>query len=96
MFEQNEYVNGDAAGESALCNFASTIDVAGTSKAVFVSTVSFPHAAGKNAHRSPKRDMLIGRQVLARLTVKHPMVVRKWDPYEIKRIDESYFSQEAQ
>lgn len=96
MFEPNEYANGNAVGESAQHNFTSSIDAAGTSKAVFVTTVSLSHAARMYADRSPKRSVLIGGQELARLIVKHRVGVRMRDTCEIKRTDEGYFSQEVQ
>ena len=45
--------------------------------------------------RSPKRIILIDGEKLAQLMVKHGIGVRTRLTYEIKRIDEDWFDQEA-
>ena len=75
-------------------NFAGTIDAAGTTKGVFVTTASFTSTARNYVSRSPKRIVLIDGQELARLMIAHDIGVRTQHRYEIKRIDEDYFDQE--
>ena len=94
--QAKKHADGNTVGESALRNFAGAIDAAGTNKGVFVTTPKFTPAARKYVDRSPKRIVLIDGQEVARLMVKHGVGVRTRDTYEIKRIDEDYFSQEAQ
>ena len=45
--------------------------------------------------RSPKRLVLIDGRELARLMVRYGIGVRTRDRYEIKKIDEDYFDQDA-
>ena len=83
-------------GESDLRNFAGAIDAAGTNKGVFVTTAGFTKAARKYVARSPKRIVLIDGEELARLMVAKGVGVRTRVKHEIRRIDEDYFSDEAQ
>ena len=95
--QAKKYAEGNTVGESDLRNFAGAIDAAGTNKGVFVTTASFTPAARRYVRRSPKRIVLIDGGELARRMVKHNVGVRPRIPrvfYEIKRIDEDYFSQE--
>ena len=94
--QAKKYAGGNTVGESELRNFAGAIDVAATNKGVFVTTASFTQAARKYVSRSPKRIILIDGEELARLMVAHGVGVGARVLYEIKRIDEDYFSQEAQ
>ncbi len=87
---------GKTVGESDLRNFAGAIDPTGTNKGVFVTTTGFTHAARKYVARSPKRIVLIDGEELARLMVAKDVGVRTRAKHEIKRIDEDYFSEEAQ
>ena len=94
--QAKKYADGNTVGESALRNFAGAIDAAGTNKGVFVTTASFTPAARKYVARSPKRIVLIDGEELARLMVAHGVGVRTRVRFEIKRIDEDYFSQDIQ
>ena len=94
--QAKKYADGNTVGESALRNFAGAIDAAGTNKGVFVTTASFTPAARRYVARSPKRIVLIDGEELARLMVAHDVGVRTRVRYEIKRIDEDYYSQEEQ
>ena len=93
--QAKRYGDGNSVGEGDLRNFAGAIDAAGTTKGVFVTTASFTRAAWDYVKRSPKRIILIDGAELARLMVQHGVGVRTRDRYEIKRIDEDYFDQEA-
>ena len=86
---------GNTVGEGDLRNFAGAIDAAGTTKGVFVTTAGFTKSARDYVARSPKRIVLIDGEELARLMVQHNVGVRTRDQYQIKRIDEDYFDQEA-
>ena len=93
--QAKKYAPGNTVGESDLRNFAGAIDAAGTSKGVFVTTASFTQAARDYVAKSPKRIKLIDGKELARLMVQYDIGVRRKEPpYEIKRIDEDYFSSE--
>lgn len=92
--QAKKYAEGNTVGESSLRNFAGAIDAAGTNKGVFVTTATFTQAARRYVRRSPKRIVLIDGQELARRMVAHNVGVRTRVRFEIKRIDEDYFSQE--
>ncbi len=93
--QAKKYDDNNTVGESALRNFAGAIDAAGTTKGVFVTTSAFTRAAQDYVARSPKRIVLIDGEKLARLMVQHDIGTRTQVRYEIKRIDEDYFGEEA-
>ena len=93
--QAKKYADGNTVGESDLRNFAGAIDAAGATKGVFVTTAGFTRAARDYVARSPKRIVLIDGEKLARLMVQHDIGVRMRVRYEIKRVDEDYFDQEA-
>jgi restriction system protein len=62
-------------------------------KGVFVTTSSFPVSATEFALKVSKRIVLIDGKELARLMIKHNIGVRIKDVYELKSIDEDYFSE---
>jgi len=91
--QAKKYAEGNTVGESDLRNFAGAIDAAGTNKGVFVTTAGFTKAAREYVERSPKRIVLIDGKELARLMAARGVGVRTRDKYEIRRIDEDYFSE---
>ncbi|MXY66743.1 MAG: hypothetical protein F4206_08780 [Gammaproteobacteria bacterium] len=93
--QAKKYADGNRVGESELRNFAGAIDAAGTTKGVFVTTSGFTKSAVEYVDRSPKRIILIDGERLAQLMVRHGIGVRTRETWEIKRIDEDYFDQEA-
>ena len=93
--QAKRYAAGNTIGAGDLRNFAGAIDAAGTTKGVFVTTAAFTSAAKDYVKRSPKRIVLIDGEELARLMVEHDVGVRTRTRYEIKRVDEDYFEQEA-
>lgn len=93
--QAKRYADGNTVGRDALNSFVGAIDVAGTTKGVFVTTSSFTKAARDYVSKSPKRIILIDGEELARLMVRHGIGVRTKETWEIKRIDEDWFDQEA-
>ncbi len=97
--QAKKYADGNTVGEGDLRNFAGSIDAAGTTKGVFVTTSSFTNSARDYVARSPKRIVLIDGEELARLMVRYDIGVRardqdrQQDYYKIKQIDEEYFDQ---
>ncbi len=87
--QAKRYAEGNAMGEGDLRYFA------GTTKGGFVTTGGFTRAARAYVARSPKRIVLIDGAELAHLMVRHGIGVGTRINYEIKRIDEDYFDQEA-
>jgi restriction system protein len=74
-------------------DFVGSLEGFRASKGVFVTTSSFPASAIEFASKVSKRIVLIDGKQLARLMLKHNIGVRKKDVYEIKAIDEDYFSE---
>ena len=93
--QAKKYAEGNTVGAGALRNFAGAIDAAETNKGVFVTTTSFTANSREFVRRSPKRIVLIDGPELARLMVGHGVGVRTRIRYEVKRIDEDYFDQDA-
>lgn len=61
-------------------------------KGVFVTTAAFSQPARDYVERVDKRVVLIDGAELARLLVEHGVAVRVASRYEVKKIDEDYFS----
>ncbi len=93
--QAKRYAEGNDVCASHLHNFASALDVLRRTKGVFVTTAGFTSAAKDFVHKSSKRIVLIDGEELARLMVRHGIGVLTRVRYEIKRIDEDYFDQEA-
>ena len=93
--QAKRYAEGNNVGLDDLSKFAGAIDLAGTTKGVFVTTANFTRGAKDYVEKSPKRIVLIDGAALARLMVRHGIGVRELARYEIKGIDEDYFEQEA-
>lgn len=62
-------------------------------KGVFVTTSYFPSSAYDFVARLSKRVVLIDGAELANLMIRHKLGVRVKDTYEVKKIDENYFSE---
>lgn len=93
--QAKKHTEGNTVGEGDLRDLAGAIDLAGTTKGVFVTTATVTRSAKDYGERSPKRIVLIDGAELARMVVRHGVGVRTRDHYEIKRIDEDNFDQEA-
>ncbi|MGZ9103290.1 MAG: restriction endonuclease [Rhodoplanes sp.] len=74
-------------------DFVGSLEGFRASKGVFVTTSTFPAGAIEFAQRVSKRIVLIEGKELARLMVKHNIGVRVKNAYEIKAVDEEYFSE---
>lgn len=93
--QAKKYADGNTVGERALRDFAGAIDLAGTTKGVFVTTSTFTSQARKYVERSPKRIILIDGEKLASFMVDYDVGVRSKVTFEIKRMDEDYFELES-
>ena len=89
--QAKKYAEGKTVGEGDVRNFVGAIDVANTTKGVFVTTANFTRSAKAYVERSPKRIILIDGLELARLMVQHGVGVRTRETYQLQRIDEDYF-----
>jgi restriction system protein len=74
-------------------DFVGSLEGFRASKGVFVTTSSFPSGAIDYAQKVSKRIVLIDGRELTRLMIKHNIGVRLKDSYEIKTLDEDYFSE---
>jgi restriction system protein len=74
-------------------DFVGSLEGHRASKGVFVTTSYFPNSAKEFVSRVSKRVILIDGSELARLMIRHSVGVRIRDTYEIKKIDEDYFSE---
>jgi restriction system protein len=73
-------------------DFVGSLEGFRASKGVFVTTSYFPSSAVEFAQKISKRIVLIDGKELARLMIKHSIGVRTKDVYELKSLDEDYFS----
>jgi len=94
--QAKRYGAENSVGVDDLRKFAGAIDAAGTTnKGVFVTTSSFTDPAKDFVKMIQKRIILIDGPELARLMVHHGIGVRTYVRYEVKRVDEDYFDEEA-
>lgn len=89
--QAKKYAAGNTVGESDVRNFVGAIDVANTTKGVFVTTANFTKSAKAYVERSSKRIILIDGKELTRLMVQYGVGVRTRATYQLQRIDEDYF-----
>lgn len=89
--QAKKYTAGNTVGESDVRNFVGAIDIANTTKGVFVTTADFTMSAKDYVERSSKRIILINGRELARLMVQYGVGVRTRETYQLQRIDEDYF-----
>ena len=82
-------------GEPEIRNFAGSLDAKGASKGVFITISRFSQSAQRTAETisaGPKFIRLIGGDELARLMIEHGVGVVTELTYELKKLDENYFS----
>ncbi len=89
--QAKKYAEGNTVGESDVRNFVGAIDVANSTKGVFVTTANFTRSAKAYVERSSKRIILIDGKELARLMVQYGIGVRTRQTFRLQRIDEDYF-----
>ncbi len=91
--QAKKYAEGKTVGEGAVRDFAGAIDVANTTKGVFVTTADFTKSAKAYVERSSKRIILIDGPELARLMVQYDVGVRTIETFRLKQFDEDYFDE---
>lgn len=74
-------------------SFAGSLDGVRATKGIFISTSSFTSGAREFVEKISKRIILIDGAELARFMVGHNVGVRVRSTYDIKKIDEDYFSE---
>jgi restriction endonuclease Mrr len=83
----------NTVGRSEVQSFAGSLDGVGATKGIFVTTSSFSQGAREFVARIAKRIVLVDGAELARLMVLHSVGVRTRTVYELKKVDEDYFTE---
>lgn len=91
--QAKRYAADNSVGRPEVQGFAGSLDGVRATKGIFITTSSFTSAAREFAERISKRIILIDGSELARLMVRHNVGVRVRATYEIKKVDEDYFSE---
>lgn len=78
---------------SEVQSFAGSLDGVGATKGIFVTTSSFSQGACEFVERIAKRIVLVDGTELARLMIQHGVGVRIRTTYELKKVDEDYFTE---
>ncbi len=91
--QAKRYAANNAVPVREVRDFIGSLEGHRASKGVFVTTSTFPSSAREFVERVSKRVILIDGIELARLMIRHNVGVRVKDTYEIKKIDEDYFSE---
>ena len=90
--QAKRYSRDHSVGRPDVQSFAGSLDGVGATKGVFVTTSTFAKPAREFVDRISKRIVLIDGDELARLMIQHNVGVRVRNMYEVKKIDEDYFS----
>lgn len=91
--QAKRYGNGNTVGRREVQEFAGSLDGVRATKGIFVTTSSFSTGAREYASMIAKRIILIDGPELAHLMIRHDVGVRTRTVYEIKKVDEDYFSE---
>jgi restriction system protein len=91
--QAKRYAEGNTVGRSEVQSFAGSLDGVGTTKGIFFVTSTFSQGARDYVGRISKRLVLIEGAELARLMVRHNVGVRTRATYDVKKIDEDYFTE---
>lgn len=81
------------AGRPDLQKFVGSLDGEGATKGLFVCLSGFSKEAKDYIRTSSKRIILVDGEELANLMIRHNVGVRVRDVYELKGLDEDYFSE---
>lgn len=90
--QAKRYAPENSIGRPEVQGFAGSLDGVRATKGIFITTSSFTANAREFADKISKRIILIDGAELARLMVSHNVGVRVRSTYEIKKVDEDYFS----
>lgn len=95
--QAKRYTSG-AVGEPEIRNFAGSMISRGATKGVFITTSSFSGTARQTAANVSQRNetiRLVDGDELAQLMIRYGVGVVTEYTYEIKKLDENYFSDEV-
>jgi restriction system protein len=91
--QAKRYADGNTVGRADVQSFAGSLDGVGATKGIFFTTSTFSQGARDYVGRISKRIVLIDGAELFALMVRNAVGVRTRTVYEIKRVDEDYFSE---
>lgn len=91
--QAKRYAADIAIGRPDIQSFAGSLDGVRATKGIFITTSSFTGSAKEFVDKINKRIVLIDGAELARLLIRHNVGVRIRESYEIKRVDEDYFTE---
>jgi restriction system protein len=91
--QAKRYGAQNTVGRSEVQSFAASLDGVGATKGIFVTTSSFSQGAREFVERIAKRIVLVDGAELSRLMTQHGVGVRTRTTYEIKKVDEDYFTE---
>jgi restriction system protein len=91
--QAKRYADGNTVGRSEVQSFAGSLDGVGATKGIFFTTSAFSQGARDYVGRISKRIVLIDGAELSALMVRNSVGVRTRIVYEIKKVDEDYFTE---
>jgi restriction system protein len=91
--QAKRYSPTNPVGAGEVRDFIGALEGHRASKGVFVTTSTFPQSAHDYVARVSKRVVLIEGEELAALMVAHGVGVRVKTVYEVKELDDDYFSE---
>jgi restriction system protein len=91
--QAKRYADGNTVGRADVQSFAGSLDGVGATKGIFFTTSTFSQGARDYVGRISKRIVLIDGAELSALMIRNAVGVRTRTVYEIKRVDEDYFSE---
>ena len=92
--QAKRYQPGSNVGRPDVQAFSGSLDGVSATRGVFVTTSAFSSQAREYAGQIAKRLILIDGDELSNLLIQHNVGVRTSEAYEVKKIDEDFFSQE--
>jgi len=91
--QAKRYADGNTVGRAEVQSFAGSLDGVGATKGILFGTSTFSQGARDYVGRISKRIVLIDGAELTRLMVRHNIGVGTRTTYEVKKVDEDYFSE---
>jgi restriction system protein len=91
--QAKRYAAQNSVGRGEVQSFAGSLDGVGATKGIFVTTSSFSQGAWEYVERIAKKIVLVDGTELARLMVRYGVGVRTRSVYELKKVDEDYFTE---
>lgn len=91
--QAKRYAPGNSVGRQEVQAFAGSLEGHRATKGIFFTTSSFSRGAEEYVEKISKRIVLVDGPELARLMVAHNVGVRVQTTYEIKKVDDDFFSE---